>query len=129
MSTRLKRYSPLKRSPLPPRRTWLDRNKTRIRPVRSKPRRGQPTPAEKKRIRLDTYQLTGGRCMLRYEGCKGGILPLEGSVFNRWHLVHLRAKRRFGWGPENVSGGCYHCHIEVRHQKGVPKNEPESEKS
>lgn len=43
-------------------------------------------------------------------------------MFERWHLVHMRAKRRFGWptsGPDRMRGGCYHCHIEMMHTKGI----------
>lgn len=95
-------------------------------PIRKKrpgpPRRGQPTKAEKTAMREMIYQLSGGRCELNLDGCNRSILPSEGSVFERWHLVHMRAKRRFGWptsGPDRMRGGCYHCHIEMMHQKGI----------
>lgn len=91
-----------------------------IRKKRPGVRRGHPTPAEKSHIRETVYSETGGRCMLEFEdgsGCAGNgpQLPYSGSVFHRWHLVHLKAKRRFGWGRENLTGGCFHCHIEILH--------------
>lgn len=99
-------------------RTQLLR-RTPIKKKRSKPRRGEPTAEEKTIIREREYIRSGGRCELRLPGCKGGVLPFVGSVLERWHLVHKRARRRFGWGPENLRGGCYHCHIEMVHTKGV----------
>jgi hypothetical protein len=78
-------------------------------------------------MRERIYVLSGGKCELRFPGCSGRILPFTGSVFERWHLVHMHAKRRFGWpveGPDRMRGGCYHCHIECMHQKGMkPKEE------
>jgi hypothetical protein len=77
-------------------------------PIRKKrpgpPRRGQPTNEEKAAERNRIYERCGGRCELRNEFGLPlspkhilGILPSIGSVFERWHLVHLHAKRRFGW--------------------------------
>lgn len=100
----------------------------RYKPPRKKrpgTRRGQPTAAEKEAERRHIYQLSGGRCELRLEGCRGGVLPWDGPVTERWHLVHMRAKRRFGWpteGPDRMRGGCYHCHIVMMHTKGVRPN-------
>ena len=90
-----------------------------IRRVRSKPRRGQPTPAEKKSIREQVYQETGGRCELNLSHPPSlRVYPKEGAVTVRWHLVHLKAKRVHGWGRENLRGGCFQCHIVEIHQKG-----------
>ena len=102
-------------------------NRTPIRryvPVRKKrpgpPRRGQPTNEEKEGLRFITYQKYGGLCQLHlHPKCTPGVLPYKGSIFERAHLVHIRSKRRFGWGVENLTLGCFHCHIEAVHIKGV----------
>ncbi len=89
-----------------------------IRP-RSKPRRGQPTPEEKKAIREQVYEESQGCCQLRLSPtCTGRMLPKEGWVLGRWHLVHLKAKRVHGWARDNLCGGCYQCHIVEMHTKG-----------
>ena len=102
------------------RRTRLCR-KTPIRPRRPTLRRGELNPAEKSAAREFIYELSGGRCELRFPGCMGLIwLPYDGDVYHRWHLVHDGAKRRFGWpvsGPRRMRGGCYHCH-EMLHRLG-----------
>lgn len=71
------------------------------------------------------YIRSGGRCELdRHLGCCGGKrLPWEGSVRERGHLVHLRNRRMWGWGPQNVAWGCAMGHLDLMHQKGlqVPK--------
>lgn len=91
-----------------------------IRKKRSKPRRGEPSPAEKKQIRDRVYEETGGMCELRLmPGCLRGPLPKEGHERARWHLVHLHSKRRFGWGRTNLCGGCAVCHIDGMHTKGL----------
>ena len=93
---------------------------------RTKPRRGQPTPAEKKAIRDQVYADTGGCCELNLSHPPSNrVYPKEGDVLQRWHLVHLKAKRVHGWGRENLAGGCYQCHIVEMHQKG---RKPEIEK-
>jgi hypothetical protein len=96
------------------------RRTTPIRKRRSKPRRGEPTAQEIADLRLLVYGRCGGRCELSLSGCKGGVLPFDGSVFERWHLVHIKARRRFGWDPSNLCGGCYWCHIVQHHGKGMP---------
>lgn len=95
----------------------------RIKP-RTKPRRGQPTKEEKGEIRDEVYRRSGGRCELKISAeCIRGVLPKDGtSPFDHWHLVHLKSKRRFGWGMDNVVGGCWKCHlIEMHNPKSVPK--------
>ena len=85
-------------------------------------RRGQPTPEEKTAKREFIYELSGGQCELKFPGCRGGILPWDGDVRERWHLVYMKAKRRFGWpteGPDRMRGGCYFCHIVCLHTKGL----------
>ena len=109
----IRRNQPLKRSG-PPRKK------------RPGVRRGQPTRKEKAEIRRQVYDRAGGRCELKLiEGCSGDrILPWDGDVWTRAHLVHLRAKRRFGWQIDNLKLGCFACHIEGMHQQGLnPKTE------
>jgi hypothetical protein len=90
-----------------------------IRP-RSKPRRGQPTKAEKTAIRDAHYARSGGLCELAVSPKHlSHVLPSVGSVFERWHLVHLKGKRVHGWGDENLMGGCYWCHSWL-HNGGKP---------
>lgn len=91
---------------------------------RTKPRRGQPSSREKAKLRGYIYGLSEGRCELQlHSQCSGQrILPWNGPVTLRWHLVHIRAKRRFGWpieGPHRMRGGCYPCHIIAMHQQGL----------
>lgn len=82
-------------------------------------RRGQPTKAEKAEIRQFAYQRARGRCELRI-ACSGtAILPYDGDVRERWHLVHLRNRRMWGWGPENICGGCARCHSDEHHTRGI----------
>lgn len=93
-----------------------------IRKKRLKPRRGELTKAEKEQARSTIYELSDGRCELNFPGCDRSVLPRDGSIFERWHLVHVHARRRFGWpttGPERMRGGCYSCHILQMHNKGV----------
>ena len=96
---------------------------------RAKPRRGQPTSAEKVLERDRVYRRCGGKCELRGEDGK----PLhpnhqEGALRSggddpryRWHLVHLHSKRRFGWTEaqgNTLLGGCYAFHILAMHTQG-----------
>ena len=92
-------------------------------------RRGQPTKAEKSAERTRAYERSGGQCELRDEHGKplhpqhrDGVLPAEGDVRYRWHLVHLHSKRRFGWTEKQrnvLLGGCFACHIFGMHQHGL----------
>lgn len=90
-----------------------------IRP-RSKPRTGEPTPAEKKAMRDRVYTESGGRCELRRDPhCISGVLPKDGiTPWDHWHLVHLRSKRVHGWARENLCGGCWICHLINMHSYG-----------
>ena len=112
----IKRKTPLKRG-APPRKR------------RATPRRGELTPQEKAEIRQRVYDECGGRCELNLgDGCMKGVLPYEGDVFQRWHLVHKKSKRRFGWSRENLCGGCPWCHLIAVHTKGmkIPDAETDS---
>lgn len=99
---------------------------SRIRAVRPTPRRGQPTKKQKDELRLMVYGKTGGRCMLqRSPLCIRGVLPFTGpEPFDHWHLVHIQAKRVHGWAPENLTGGCWHCHLVVLHSYGKDGQKP-----
>lgn len=91
-----------------------------VRKVRTKPRRGQPTKEEKTAIRNQVYEESGGKCEIRkHPLCSGDrILPSVGDVFERWHLVHLKGKRVYGWGRDNLCGGCAYCHLISLHLEG-----------
>lgn len=116
----IQRRTPIARSTKPPKRTP-------VRKVRSEPRRGEPTDAEKTAIRDQVYEETGGRCELNLSPRhQPQVLPKEGSIFERWHLVHRKAKRVHGWGRENLCGGCYACHIECLHNAGGKPCPPKS---
>jgi len=109
------------------RRTPLKRY-TPVRKKRPVLRKGQPTNAEKEAERNRVYERCGGQCELRDEEGKPlhpkhifVVLPSNGSIFERWHLVHLHGKRRFGWTEADgntLLGGCYWCHIVASHQQG-----------
>lgn len=82
-------------------------------------RRGEPTKAEKTVIRDRVYGETGGRCEIgKSPKHIAGVLPSEGDLRARWHLVHLKGKRVHGWARENLCGGCYNCHILCLHNAG-----------
>lgn len=101
----------MKRSPI--------KRRTPLRQRRARPRRGEPTKDEKAALRRFVYERAGGKCELRLKGCKGGVLPWDGDVFERCHLVHLRARRRFGTKTDGCCLGCFSCHIERSHTEGV----------
>lgn len=104
----------MKRPGLPPR-------KAPPRKFRPGTRRGQPTKEEKGVIREREYVRSEGKCELHLSPkCMAWPLPSTGDVIERWHLVHLKGKRVHGWGPENLCGGCYYCHIEYLHNGGKP---------
>ena len=92
-----------------------------IRKRRPTLRRGELTPAEKEAVRQMAYNRARGRCELdRHLHCCGGkVLPWDGLLRERGHLVHLRNKRMFGWGPENVAWGCARGHLDLMHTKGM----------
>ena len=44
------------------------------------------------------------------------------TPWDHWHLVHLHAKRRFGWTEaqgNTLMGGCPLCHLECMHRLGL----------
>lgn len=110
----MKPRKPLKRSSKPIARSPIKKR-------RSKPRRGEPTPAEKKEIRDQVYTETGGRCEIRkHPSCvPDRVWPSEGDTpWDHWHLVHLKAKRVHGWRRDNLCGGCPNCHLISLHVEG-----------
>lgn len=100
----------MKRSPL--------LRKTPLRKRRPGVRRGQPTPEEKRSIRLEVYRRAQGRCELHnLPDCIPGVLPWDGGVFQRGHLVHLRSRGAGGgWTLDNLRWGCWRCHLIGIHQ-------------
>lgn len=83
-------------------------------------RRGELTRAEKEAVRRLVFERAGGMCELRLDdSCQIGPLPWSGPLRVRGHLVHLRNKRMWGWGLENVCLGCARCHLDLHHVKGV----------
>lgn len=95
-------------------------------PLRKKrpgpPRRGEPTAAEKEAVRRMACDRSAGHCELDHHlNCCGGIFwPWAGGLRERGHLVHLRNRRMWGWGAENVAWGCPHGHLDLSHFKGLP---------
>lgn len=104
-------------------------------PRSRKPRRGQPTKGEKATERQRVYERSGGMCELRddkgeplHERHLSGVLLPDGGVVWGWHLVHLHAKRRFGWRESDgntLLGGCFWCHIVAMHEQGKKPVIPE----
>ena len=88
-------------------------------------RRGELTSAEKNLVRNGAYLRAQGHCELDpwLSCCGGRQWPLVGGLRERGHLVHLRNKRMWGWGEQNVCWGCAHGHLDLMHTKGlqVPK--------
>lgn len=106
----LPRYKPLKRSGRP-------------RSKRKGTRRGQATPDEVTAIREQRYAMAGGHCELnKGPNCIKGVLPEDGpTALSHGHLVHLKAKRRYGTALEGCRWGCWNCHlIELHNPKSVP---------
>ena len=94
--------------------------RTPIRRRRPGIRRGELTPAEKEAVRLMACERARGLCELRIDSiCQRGPLPWDGPLRVRGHLVHLRNKRMWGWGEQNVCWGCARCHLDLMHVKGV----------
>lgn len=92
-------------------------------PVRKKrpgTRRGQATPEEVKAIRLAVYERSGGHCELSLgQECIKGVLPWDGpTALQHGHLVHMKAKRRYGTTLEHSKWGCWHCHLVQMHRGG-----------
>lgn len=97
-----------------------------IRRVRPTLRRGELTSREKEAIRRQVYADCAGHCELNLSPeCKRGFLPYEGDTpWDHWHLVHRRNKRMWGWGRDNLCGGCHVCHLVVLHSYGKDGNKP-----
>jgi hypothetical protein len=84
-------------------------------------RRGQASPAEVVAVREAVYERAGGVCELRLsQDCIAGILPKEGPVIGRGHLVHLKGKRMWGTSAEVCAWGCWFCHLVTMHRGGKP---------
>jgi hypothetical protein len=103
--------------------------RTRLNPVRSTLRRGEPSAAEKKELREFAFHRAGGVCQLQLVQECAGYAPLEGSEFVRGQLVHKLSKRRFGWRESEDTGqkhywGCIWCHTFSHNPKPCPKKSP-----
>lgn len=100
--------------------------RTPIRKRRLTLRRGEPTPAEKAAIRERVRDDAGGKCELRlHELCCGDReLPLEGSIYDRGHLVHPKSRRVHPWKQKGMRWGCYWCHLIVLHTYGKDGKKP-----
>lgn len=99
----LKRRTPLKRSGSP----CAKRKGTR---------RGQATPAEVREVREDVWERAVGRCELRLSSdYVSGILPWDGPVLGRGHLVHMKGRRMWGTSVDICKLGCWHCHLVMMH--------------
>lgn len=97
---------------------------TPVRRFRPTLRRGEPNAQEKLVIRKAVYARAGGLCELRLApNCaRDAVLPFEGEVFQRAHLCHMKAKRRFGWRESEyqvLKLGCPACHL-FQHSGGKP---------
>jgi len=102
--------------------------RSQIRKKRPSTRRGQATPAEVEKVRLAVYERAGGRCELGImPNCIKGILPFDGETpLDHGHLVHMKAKRRYGTSVEICKWGCWPCHLQGLHNslgKPVPAKE------
>ncbi len=98
---------------------------TPVKKRRAKPRRGEPTAQEKSAIRASVYARSGGLCELHLgPKCVRGVLPFEGGVFERAHLVHVRSRGAGGtWEMDNLKLGCPQCHLGYHHTKGMKIDE------
>lgn len=98
------------------------RRYTPVRRKRATPRRGEPTREEKAAIRKAVYERAGGCCELNLgPKCIKGVLPLDGDVFERAHLVHVRSRGAGGtWEMSNLRLGCPQCHLGYHHTTGMP---------
>lgn len=88
---------------------------------RTKPRRGQPTKAEKSAIWDAVYERAEGKCELRlHKQCSGArVLPRTGELLFKAHLVHLKSRGAGGtWTMENCRLGCAPCHNGSMHTEG-----------
>ena len=94
---------------------------TPIRKRRPGARRGELTAAEKEAVRRMAFERARGRCELDWHlhCCGGKPWPWAGGLRERGHLVHLRNKRMWGWGENNVCWGCARGHLDLVHTKGV----------
>jgi 5-methylcytosine-specific restriction endonuclease McrA len=84
-------------------------------------RRGQPSKKEKHALKVAVYERAGGLCELKlHKECSGArVLPFEGDVFERAHMVHLKSKGSGGaWTMENLRNGCPACHLGSMHTEG-----------
>lgn len=84
-------------------------------------RRGELTGSEKEAVRRMAFERARGMCEAdRHLHCCGGrYWPWDGSLRQRGHLAHLRNRRMWGWGSENVAWFCPIAHLDLMHTKGL----------
>lgn len=92
-----------------------------IRSKRLTLRRNELTKVEKEQKRDFAFIRAGGQCQLDswLHCCGGRYWPMTGGLRQRGHLVHLRNKRMWGWGDQNIAWGCPHGHSDLMHTKGL----------
>ena len=73
-------------------------------------------------LRLECYWRDGGCCQWEENGMKcSKLLPVDGDIFTRAHMAHIKNKRNYGDTLENVRILCYQHHMIAEHNpKSVP---------
>ena len=96
--------------------------RTPIRRKRRGTRRGQPTQVQKHTIKERIYERDGGRCQLNISPqCLRGVLPMDGELMFRAHLMHKRSRGAGGdWSDDNLAIGCSFCHEASHNSQGKP---------
>jgi 5-methylcytosine-specific restriction endonuclease McrA len=73
-------------------------------------------------LRRDCYMRDGGRCQFVVRDRTGEkcnkSLSLDGDLYTRAHMAHIKAKRNGGDSIDNVRLMCYFHHIVVEHGGG-----------
>ena len=111
------------------RRGWLRRGLKPIPKRRKTPRVHKDTVRltgkALQELRRERWEADGRKCTA--EGC-GVPLPLNGDVFTRAHLAHIKSRGAGGGDTfENTRTRCFRCHIELEHIQGGGKPCPAKE--
>lgn len=95
--------------------------RTPLRKKRPGLRRGEPTAQEKRAAHDMAYNRAKGHCEADYylHCCGGRYWPPTGGLRERGHLAHLRNRRMWGWGTENLAWFCPVAHSDLCHTKGL----------
>src|ERR1039458_3528835 len=63
-------------------------------------------------LRLECYRRDGGCCQWEENGMKcSKLLPVDGDIFTRAHMAHIKNKRNYGDTLENIRILCYQHHM------------------